>query len=114
MGYTLMHCIIFVIKVFMLAVLLLPDMIYVVTLPASNVSSDNDTERLSHCDYFVIIGCTWGCYGEHLKCSQWLQSSHCDYLYISVDNEQHDNLHILVIKIMISISENFQTMNEKY
>ena len=34
--------------------------------------------------HFVIIGCTWGGHGDHLKCSQWLQSSQHDYLSVSV------------------------------
>ena len=30
-----------------------------------------------------VFGFTWGDREDHFKCTQWLQSSHGDYLYIS-------------------------------
>ena len=39
-----------------------------------------------HFDYFVFRGCTWGGHNEHLKSTQWLQSSQRDYIYVSVRN----------------------------
>ena len=36
-----------------------------------------------HGDYFAVTDCPWGGLHDHLKGSQWLQSSHCDYLSVS-------------------------------
>ena len=37
----------------------------------------------SHVDCFEVTGCTWNGHGDHLKYSQWLQSSQSECVYIS-------------------------------
>ena len=43
-------------------------------------------EVVTSCDYFLITGYTWHWHDDNLKCNQWLQNSHDDYLSIPMNS----------------------------